>query len=200
MRDYRNNRLYETRKIPDFEDGNCFHDGEKALRTVRDSNKATISKLHEQDPITHRVLGMADDMLDSDPENRPAAKQLWEKAQKLLAEARNELNSRVSHSATISSISSAASGNTMHPPLPPVLPYSFIPPSPYWTSPDNIDNQPTKTPSPPPLNGHIQSSNVNRNGSVTPNPLVRSNTYSPSSMNYTPITRSETTVRTPSLT
>jgi len=142
---------------------------------------------------------MVDDMLDSNPENRPAAEQLWAKAQKLLAEARHELNGDTGHSATISSSSGEASGTRIHPPLPPVLPYAFTPPSPYFTSPDKIDNQPTKIPSPPSVREDIQASDVNIYGLVTPNPPVRSKTYSPIAAKYTPITQSKTTVRTPSL-
>lgn len=117
---YRQARLSETEKIPDFEDGNCFHDGQHVLQAVRNSHEATMSSLHEEDTITQRVLErMVDEMLQSEPDTRPNAKQLWAKVLKIQTDAEADLGN-------------PGGGGSMfptsqRPPPPPVLPPGMIP-------------------------------------------------------------------------
>jgi hypothetical protein len=125
---YRQNRLSETQKIPNFGDGSCFHDGQHKLQTVCDSHGAAIRSLHKEDTITQRVLErMVDEMLQSEPDTRPSARQLWAKKCRILTDAEADLSGLIS-------MPSAKESMTFplphRPPPPPVLPPGLMPPPP----------------------------------------------------------------------
>jgi hypothetical protein len=90
--DYRRQRMAKTDKIPNFKGGDCFHDGERVLQAVLDAHKDIEQRLRRSDYITKDVLdSMVEEMLWD--EDRPGAKALWRKAERVLTRARQRLSS-----------------------------------------------------------------------------------------------------------
>lgn len=88
---YRQARLLETQQLPNFEDGNCFHDGQHPLQTIRDSHETTISNLNKDDNITQQILErLVGDMLQSEPDARPSTTQLQLRVSRVLNDARSD--------------------------------------------------------------------------------------------------------------
>jgi len=85
--EYRRERKAETDKIFGFKDGGSFHDGEKVLGTVLKWHDDLVETLRGSDLVTARILDMIRDMLLQN--ERPGAKFLWEKSQRILQDARN---------------------------------------------------------------------------------------------------------------
>lgn len=89
---YRQQRIAETEKVPNFNGGDCFHDGERVLKTVLDTHKDIELRLRRSDYITKDVLdSMVEEMLWE--EDRPGAKALWRRAAGVLSRARKKLSS-----------------------------------------------------------------------------------------------------------
>lgn len=89
---YRRQRMAETDKIPNFKGGDCFHDGERVLKVVLDTHKDLELRLRRSDCITKDVLNsMAEEMLWE--EDRPGAKALWRRAERVLSRARQRPSS-----------------------------------------------------------------------------------------------------------
>jgi hypothetical protein len=92
---YREARWLETEQIPNFEDGNCFHDGQHILKSVHESHKATRHNLHRDDTVTQRVLEqLVDEMLHSEPGDRPSTRKLQVGVRKILNEAEADLRKK----------------------------------------------------------------------------------------------------------
>jgi hypothetical protein len=88
--DYRQQRTAESDRIL-FKGGDCFHDGERVLKSVLDAHIDIQDRLRRSDHITKDVLDtMVDEMLWD--EDRPNAKALWRKAEMVLARARQRLS------------------------------------------------------------------------------------------------------------
>lgn len=92
--EYRRSRKEETDRIPGFRDGDCFHDGEKALRAVAKWHKDILPILRNSDKITALVLKMIEMDMLVQPDARAQAIQLWHKCQRILGEATQETESQ----------------------------------------------------------------------------------------------------------
>lgn len=89
--DYQRERSDEIGRIADFEDADCFHNGEKALEAVKKSHQTSTSNLRPEDFITKPVVEqMVREMLQ-DSVARPSARVLAYKSKQLLTEARKNL-------------------------------------------------------------------------------------------------------------
>lgn len=92
---YRESRRLETEQIPNFEDGNCFHNGQHVLQSVHKSHEATRHNLHKDDTVTQSVLEqLVGDMLRPDPGDRPSTRKLQVCVNKILNEAEALLRKR----------------------------------------------------------------------------------------------------------
>ena len=121
--EYRKSRKKETDQMGVFKDGDCFHDGEKVLKAVEKQHQYIIDILRKSDVITALVLSLIDnDMLVTPDEARATATQLWHKSIKILAKAR-EL------------VESPGAPTTELPLQPPERPTSHPPPRPEGTHP-----------------------------------------------------------------
>jgi hypothetical protein len=117
---YRGERLAETSQIPDFGDGDCFHNGQQRLRAVGASHETTIRSLRKGDTITQRVLDvMVEEMLNVKADARPSADNLWSKATRILNEAQEELQSLNARRSTRKVPTLPASQRSPPPVLPP---------------------------------------------------------------------------------
>lgn len=93
LESYRRERFAETREIPNFRDGDCFHNGHQRLKAVDASHKVTSQSPRTDDKVTQRVLDrMVEEMLHTDEDARPTAVQLWAKVSDILTAARADLN------------------------------------------------------------------------------------------------------------
>jgi hypothetical protein len=120
LREYRAERKAETDLIRHFRDGDCFHNGEKALKAVHKSHKKTRDSLCWQDHITGPVIDiMIKEMLDVSA-GRPTAMQVWLKSQRILDEAQEILDGGGDISPRIRELSYPP--RQPDPPLPPHLP------------------------------------------------------------------------------
>ena len=91
---YRHQRQQEICEKGTSQDGSCFHDGEKILRTVNAMHGRLLEgrEIRAGDHVTRPVLEyMVDSMLEEDPGGRQNATWLWKKSQKILGEARLKL-------------------------------------------------------------------------------------------------------------
>jgi hypothetical protein len=88
---YRQNRQDETRRIYNFRDGGCFHNGKEMLQSVNNMHAQVFEDVRGSDHVTKSVIKkMIDEMLDN-VEGRPTAVQLWSKCQKILQDAETKL-------------------------------------------------------------------------------------------------------------
>lgn len=140
---YRERRMAEIDRIHAFDGVDCFHNGRTVLEAVHESNEIAIDRLLRKDFITDKAIEMINDMLVS-AETRPSAHWLWVKQLRILEAARRKLKPPDS-SASYPSASQRsdtqpqrrpspqlrhtlpASGLSMSPPLPPVLPKEYGP-------------------------------------------------------------------------
>jgi hypothetical protein len=107
--EYRGQRMAEIDKMPDFQGGDCFHDGERVLKAVLDAHKDVELRLRRSDYITKDVLdSMVEEMLWE--EDRPGAKALLRRAEGILSRARQRLSS--SSTADASSTRPTSSNNS----------------------------------------------------------------------------------------
>lgn len=93
LRRYRLQRQAETDAISGFRDGDCFHNGEEALKTVHEMHEYICHNLRTSDHITMSTLAMVKDMLD-DSDLRPNAIQLWKRSRRTLDDAQKKLESQ----------------------------------------------------------------------------------------------------------
>lgn len=120
LKEYRAERKAETDLIRHFRDGDCFHNGEKALKAVQRSHKKTRDSLCWQDHITGQVIDiLIKEMLDISA-GRPTAMQVWLKSQRILDEAQEKLDEGGEISTRIRGPSYPP--RQPDPPLPPHLP------------------------------------------------------------------------------
>lgn len=91
---YRSLRRREICRKATFQDGCCFHDGEKVLETVGALHNRLLktSVIRAGDHMTRPILEhMVDSMLEVNPDDRHDAIWLWRKYQKILTEVQSEL-------------------------------------------------------------------------------------------------------------
>ncbi|KAF2103948.1 kinase-like protein [Rhizodiscina lignyota] len=86
---YREHRRVETSKIDGFKDDDCFHNGEERLATVEEMLERAKTSARGNDPITSDVVELTDLMLQAG--ERPTAKLLHERCQRILRKARHRL-------------------------------------------------------------------------------------------------------------
>jgi hypothetical protein len=120
IKEYRLERKAETNLIRNFRDGDCFHDGEKALRAVHRSHKKTRESLGRQDHITERAIDIMIAEMLGPSAGRPSAMQAWLKSQRILDDAQEELDQGGEISARLRG--ETYSKHQESPPLPPQLP------------------------------------------------------------------------------
>jgi hypothetical protein len=138
LKEYRAERKAETNAIRGFRDGDCFHNGEKALKAVHMSHRKTRECLRWQDCITEQVIDtMIKPMLEVD--DRPTAMQVWRTSQRIFSEAEERLDQ--GGDALI-----RGRANTFPPPQPnlpppPVLPFSRPEISHPPATPPNVEEQ-----------------------------------------------------------
>lgn len=90
-RDQRKRKIYERGTL---QDGSCFHDSEKILKTVDDMHNRLLrgDKVRSKDHVTITVLdNLVTFMLEEKPEGRLDAVQLWIRSQKVLGKVKLEL-------------------------------------------------------------------------------------------------------------
>lgn len=94
---YRRRRAQETGRIPDFRDPSAFHGGERVLPAVANthSDLSELQEIRPCDHVTRPTLNMVTEMLEEVPEERPKAKALWRKSQRILGDARKKVGSPV---------------------------------------------------------------------------------------------------------
>ncbi len=142
LEEYRRRRRLETKKVPNFEEGECFHNGVETLAIVREMHRDLHEEVRRADYITGKACSMVTDMLVPS-EGRPNANQLRLKSSRIIGEANDELK----RSSTRTSMHSPTS------PLqrPPEVPYDHVPRTPHpsgrfahvrTASPDSIDPSP----------------------------------------------------------
>jgi len=91
---YREDRRKEIPDTKEFADRGCFHNGEVVLECVKSCHEEVISSLRNCDHITKSVIRkMVDGMLD-DSESRLHARQLRQKAQNILQDAKIAVEQR----------------------------------------------------------------------------------------------------------
>ena len=91
---YRSRRQQEIFKKGTRQDGSCFHDGEKVLKTVKAMHNRLLKggEIRPSDYITIPVLDqMVTSMLEEDPDRRQNAIRLWKRSQKILRKAQSML-------------------------------------------------------------------------------------------------------------
>lgn len=92
--DYRGRRQQEICEKGTSQDGSCFHDGEKVLKTVEAMHNRLVKggEVRPGDHVTKCVLDqMVTSMLEEDPDGRQNTIWLWKRSQKILKEAQLEL-------------------------------------------------------------------------------------------------------------
>ena len=92
---YSAERKAEIDNIPSFNGVDCFHNGQKALTAVRESNEKAKESLLRKDFITDKVMEMIGDMLVP-AEDRPDTRFLWSKQIRILESAKDQLASLTS--------------------------------------------------------------------------------------------------------
>ena len=146
LKEYRRRRRLETKEIPNFEEGECFHNGVETLATVREMHQDLHEEIRRADHITQAACSMVADML-VECEDRPKANQLHRKSRRLIEEA----NDKLKRSSTRASVQSPTSSLQ----LPPEVPYEHVPRRPHpsgrfthvrTASPDSIDVSPNGGP------------------------------------------------------
>lgn len=90
---YRMLRRDAVASIPNFRDGNCFHDGHVVLDIVN-SKHATLRSLIDSNCITNRVIDPMISFMLATSDTRPDALQLWKWSQQILKDAMNQLQSK----------------------------------------------------------------------------------------------------------
>lgn len=91
---YRGRRQQEIYERGTSQDGSCFHDGEKVLKTVEAMHDRLVKggEVRPGDHVTKYVLDqMVTSMLEEDPDGRQNTIWLWKRSQKILKEAQLEL-------------------------------------------------------------------------------------------------------------
>ena len=141
--EYRRQRRKETKEVPNFEEGECFHNGVETLAVVREMHRNLHEEIRRADHITQAACSMVEDML-VESEGRPNANHLYRKSRRLIEEAKKELK----RSSTRASMQSATPSRQ----LPPEIPYDNVSRTPHpsgrfthvrTASPDSIDPSPT---------------------------------------------------------
>jgi hypothetical protein len=89
LQSYRNDRIKELSRKPNFRVADSFHDGTKALQVVSDQQLLLEPKFHAEDFVTGTVLSsMVASMLAAKPEQRPTANVLVASAERTIVDAR----------------------------------------------------------------------------------------------------------------
>lgn len=88
---YREARKLEVSKSASSEDGDCFHDGEKALKAVSEMHEEIVKCIQPFDTLTKDILKMiSEHMLHESPQIRLDASQLLAKFETVLSSAVND--------------------------------------------------------------------------------------------------------------
>jgi len=83
---YPQQRNADTDRIRGFKDGDCFHNGEKALDTVSRWHEEVLPIRRQSDYLTAAVVDLIPDALEKSS-YRLSAEQLWGKSQRILSDA-----------------------------------------------------------------------------------------------------------------
>ena len=92
--EYRSQRRHEIYSKGSLQDGSCFHDGEKVLKTVEIMHDRLLTRgeIRPRDYVTGPVLDqMVTSMLEEDPDGRQNAIWLGKRSQKILRKAHQKL-------------------------------------------------------------------------------------------------------------
>lgn len=94
VEEYRLQREAETDSLDDFRDGAAFHDSEKVLKAVTDMHERLDGQSMKWDHVTRKVLSeMVASMLEIVPDGRPMATVLERTSQRILKNARKNIQS-----------------------------------------------------------------------------------------------------------
>ena len=94
VEEYRLQRKAETDGLDDFRDGAAFHDSDKVLKAVTDMHERLDGQSMKWDHVTRKVLSeMVASMLEVVPDGRPMATVLEKTSQRILKNARKNIQS-----------------------------------------------------------------------------------------------------------
>jgi hypothetical protein len=93
VKQYRAERKFETDSIRHFRDGDCFHNGEIVLKTIRACHRKIKKNLCREDFITELVIDRMIGQMLRVADGRPTAMQCWFTSQEILEEAQEKLES-----------------------------------------------------------------------------------------------------------
>ncbi|TVY91861.1 Serine/threonine-protein kinase [Lachnellula willkommii] len=110
--EYRGERAAETSQIGDFRDGDCFHNGERPLKSVDKCHEKCVDGLIRKDFITHNVIEHMIPVMLEKSGDRLTARDLSRMADRFIIKAREGLRKA----------SSRPTDSLMGPPPPPKLP------------------------------------------------------------------------------
>ncbi len=122
LEEYRRRRRLETIEVPNFEEGECFHNGVETLAIVREMHRDLHEQVRRADHVTQAACSMVEDML-VEAEGRPTANYLHRKSWRIIEVAIVELK----QSSTRTSMHFPTSSLQ----LPPEVPYDHVPRSPH---------------------------------------------------------------------
>lgn len=91
LQEYRRQRKARTDEIPDFEDGDCFHDGEALLKFVEQKHASLLDSMRRNDPITEKVLEIMVSEMLGPFDVRGDTKQLLRRSQAIVKQAEERL-------------------------------------------------------------------------------------------------------------
>ena len=143
LEEYRRRRRLETKEVPNFEEGECFHNGVETLAVVREMHRDLDEEIRRADHITQAACSMIPYML-VESGGRLNANQLYRRSRRIIEEANDELK----RSSTRGLMHSPTSSH----PLPLEVPYDNVPRIPHpsggfthmhTASPDSIDLSPS---------------------------------------------------------
>ena len=117
--EYRRRRGNETEQIKGFRDGNCFHDGENVLTTVKTIHKTLPADVRLCDRVTRRIVNMVTDEMLIHWMYRSAALPLCYRTQKILTDAEDQLENSALNAGTGSVFRGTLQSRPRTPPEPP---------------------------------------------------------------------------------
>ena len=119
LSEYRRRRGVETALIPDFRDGNCFHDEWLVLDTVTKIHRTLADDIRVRDHVTGAIVDMVTKAMLIEQDSRPSAKFLSHRTKEILREAETKLGRSASYAGTGSVSGTVAQSPPRTPPEPP---------------------------------------------------------------------------------
>ena len=119
--EYRQQRQKETQRLPDFRDGDCFHNGQDVLETVQQNHAELVNSVRPCDYVTKSILKMIEeDMLRSaESHGRRDTVYLYKHSTQLTQAAKVKLGDITHDSPSQGMVHSG--GETLIPPEPPQI-------------------------------------------------------------------------------